>query len=82
MAVEYVCYVYGGKFIGPELNVFRCPNCSRVAFKHNSTRILISNVFGANVKEYVAGQTDEQKRPVFIDYRCFGCKSPFKILFL
>lgn len=81
MAVEYLVYFYGGKFAGPELNVFRCPSCSRIAFKHNSSRVMISNAYGASVKELMAGQKDEDNRPVFIDYRCHGCKSLYKILF-
>lgn len=81
MPVEYVCYFYGGKFAGPDLTVFRCPSCSRIAFKHNSKRVMISNAYGAGTREIEAGHKDEAGRPVFIDYRCFNCKSQFKILF-
>lgn len=82
MAVEYVCYFYGGKFAGPELNVFRCPTCSRIQFKHNSTRIMISNAYGAGVREIAAGQQNSDKTPVMIDHHCHFCKSVYKILFL
>jgi DNA-directed RNA polymerase subunit RPC12/RpoP len=81
MAVEYVCYFYGGKFSGPELNIFRCPNCSRKVFSHNSTRIIISNAYGADGTQMPAGLKDDNQRPLFIDYRCHGCKSLYKILF-
>ena len=80
-SVEYVCYFYGGKFAGPELTIFRCPNCSRKIFNHNSKRIAITNAYGAGTKEIAAGTKDDTGRPVMIEYQCHGCKSLYKILF-
>lgn len=72
--MEFVVYVYASKNPGQELKPFRCPNCGRIVFRHNSNRMLLSNAYGASFQELPPGSN-------FIEHKCHSCKALYQILF-
>ena len=79
--MEFVVIIYGGKHATSAMVEFRCPRCGRIVFRHNSTRMLLSNSFGASQSEVMKGEKDEAGRPIFTEHKCHSCKSVYKILF-
>lgn len=79
--MEFVVYIYSSKQPQRDLVEFRCPRCGRIVFRHNASRMLLSNGYGASFRELEPGQKDEHGVPVFVEYKCHSCKSLYKILF-
>lgn len=79
--MEVVVYIYGGKHATGDVKEFRCVRCGRILFKHNSTRMELTNLYGASAMQIIAGQKDENGLPVFTEHKCHSCKSVYKILF-
>lgn len=79
--MEFVVYIYSSKSPATELIPFRCPRCGRIVFKHNASRMLLSNAFGINPSELLPGTKDGDGIPMFVEYKCHSCKSVYKILF-
>ena len=73
-SMEFVVYVYASKGPTTELRTFRCPNCGRRLFEHNSSRILISNAYGASYAELPPQSS-------YIEHKCHSCKALYQILF-
>lgn len=72
--MEFVVYVYSSKSPVHDLKNFRCPDCGRIVFRHNSSRILLSNAYGASFKELPPNSS-------FIEHKCHSCKTLFQIMF-
>jgi phage FluMu protein Com len=79
--MEFIVYIYAGKYAGRELITFRCPRCGRIVFRHNSTRLIISNAYGVSLKELEPGDKDGEGLPAFSEHKCHSCKSLYKILY-
>lgn len=79
--MEFTVYIYGGKHATESMTEFRCPRCGRIVFRHNSTRMTLSNAFGASQREVIRGEHDADGRPIFTEHKCHSCKSVYKILF-
>jgi ribosomal protein S27E len=72
--MEFVVYVYANKSPAVELKTFRCPNCGRIVFRHNSERIQLSNAYGASFTELPPNSN-------FIEHKCHSCRALYQILF-
>jgi DNA-directed RNA polymerase subunit RPC12/RpoP len=72
--VEFIIYVYSSQLPAVEMKYLRCPHCGRIIFKVNSTRILLSNAYGASF-------TELEPHSSYIMYKCHSCKSEYRILF-
>lgn len=72
--MNFVVYVYANKNPLKDLKTFRCPNCGRIIFRHNSSQILLSNAYGASIKDLPPNSN-------FIEHMCHSCKAYYQILF-
>lgn len=70
----FTVYIYASQSPVNDLLPFRCPRCGRIAFTHNSTRMLLSNAYGASFTQLEPGTQ-------FTEHKCHSCKSIFKILY-
>jgi hypothetical protein len=74
MRLEIQMYVYTNKLPSNELQLYRCLSCTRPLFKTNSKRIVLSNAYGATLKDLPPSST-------VIEHQCHSCKSSYTILF-
>lgn len=79
--MEFVAYIYGGQHATSEMRPFYCNRCKRTVFHHNSNRMVLSNAFGASLKEIKRGLKDKDGMPVFTEHKCHSCKSVYRIMF-
>lgn len=79
--LQFVVYIYAGAQATTELVPFRCPRCGRIVFRHNSSRLEISNAYGAGLNEIKSGLKDGEGLPAVTEHKCHSCKSLYKILF-
>lgn len=71
---QFLVYIYANKEPQTHLRDFRCPRCGRIVFRTNSTHIMITNQYGASVKDLPSSSN-------FIEHRCHSCKALYNILF-
>jgi hypothetical protein len=74
MAQQFTMYIYADKEPAHELNLYRCLKCTRPLFKSNSSKILISNAYGASFRELPPSSH-------YIEHQCHSCKALYQILF-
>lgn len=79
--LQFIVYIYAGQYATSEMVAFRCPRCGRIVFRHNSSRLVISNAYGAGLQEIQAGLKDGEGMPVATEHKCHSCKSLYKIFY-
>lgn len=67
-------YIYASKEPATEMTWYHCLSCKRPIFKANSSKILISNAFGASYTQLPPSTN-------YIEYICHSCKTPYDVLF-
>lgn len=72
--MQITMYIYASKEPASDMTWYHCLNCKRVLFKVNSSKILISNAYGASFKELPPSSN-------YIEYVCHSCKTEYRILF-
>jgi DNA-directed RNA polymerase subunit RPC12/RpoP len=67
-------YIYASKEPPETMTWYHCLSCKRPLFKANSSKILISNAYGASFTELPPSSN-------YIEYVCHSCKTVYSILF-
>lgn len=79
--MEFYVYIYADKAATTEMVPFRCPRCGRIVFRYNADKLVISNAYGAGLREIKAGLKDGENMPIATEHKCHSCKSLYKILY-
>lgn len=72
--LQITMYIYASKLPATELTLINCIRCRRSLFKTNSSKILISNAYGASFTELPPASN-------YIEHQCHSCKTLYQILF-
>lgn len=67
-------YIYADQEPAEQLEWYHCWKCKRVMFKVNSSRMLLSNAYGASFTELPPSSN-------YIEYQCHQCQTYYQILF-